>query len=81
MRQDRCLSDVDSFGRATDDQLEPLDAAALERTRVDAGDRRQPLQLLDHAIEMDHVATPAVEICSRGSSRVATDESRTRRPT
>ena len=82
VRQDRCLGDIASFeGRAADNELEPLDSAALERLRPDAVDRRQRFQLLDHAVEMDHGAAPAAEIRSRGSSRVATDESRTRSPT
>src|SRR2546421_5147094 len=82
MRQERCLRDFAAITRlAADDQVEPLDTAALERPSTDTGDPRKRLQLLDHAVEMDHGAAPAEEIRSRGSSRVATDESRTRRPT
>jgi len=80
--QDRFLGDISPFERGpADHQLEPFDAAALEPPGVDAGDGRQPLELIDHAVEMDHGVAPVAEIRSRGSSRVATDESRTRSPT
>ena len=80
--QDRVLGHVAGFERRlAENELEALDAATLQRLRIDTGDRRQLLECLDHTVEMDHARAPAADTRSRCSSRVATDESRTRRPT
>ena len=65
-----------------DHEIEAGDLPALERRALDPSEGRQLLESPNERIEVDHDCAPAAaSVRSRCSSSVATDESKTRRPT